>query len=118
MATIRQAAQNVLGEARDGIAWIALWKDGRGWKSEAFYPDYDERTQRFTFEDYELEKLRSVFRRDPDAILVNGYHCNLGDPDCMTRDTLANALRWQYENRVNLVVDILINLYKMTKAAR
>lgn len=116
MASIRQAAQNVLDEARDGIAWIALWKDGRSWKSESFHPDFDEATRRFTFDADELMQLRGVFRQDPDAILVNSYYCNLGDPDCMTRDTLANALRWQYENRGNLVVDILINLYKMTKA--
>lgn len=117
MAAIRQAAQNVLDVVRDGIGWIALWKSGKGWMSMDFYPDYDERTQRFTFEDYELEKLRAIFRQDPEAILVNGYFYNLGDPEAMTRDTLTNALRWQYENHGGSVLGLLLNLCKMTEAA-
>jgi len=31
MANLRTTAQQVLEEARDGIAWIALYKEGRGW---------------------------------------------------------------------------------------
>lgn len=115
MASIRQAAQDVIDVARDGIGWIALWKDGKGWMSMEFYPDYNEDTNLFNFEDYELEKLRSIFRLDPEAILINSYRYNLGDTEHMTRDTLAEALRWQYENHSGQVLDILLNLYKTTK---
>jgi hypothetical protein len=97
MASIRQAAQNVLGEARDGIAWIAFWKDGRGWKSETFYPDYDENTQRFKFTDDELDALNDIVHTDRTACFVNSWYHNLGDTETMTRDSLASTLRWQYD---------------------
>lgn len=95
MASIRQAAQDVLDEARDGIAWIAVWKDGKGWMTRTYYPDID-RQGNLIFEDYDLESLRTLVEFDPDAILVNGFYWNLGDLDVMDRDSLANALRWQY----------------------
>lgn len=117
MASVRKAAQDVLDEARDGIAWIAFWQDGKGWMSMAFWPDYDERTNTFNFEDYELERLRSIFRLDPEAILVNSYYHNLGDTEDMTRDSLANALRWQYVNKSGQVLDILLKLCNITKNA-
>lgn len=116
MASLRQAAQNVLDTAKDGIGWIVLWQEGKGWESRVFYPDYNEDFNRFTFEADELEELRSIFRRDPEAILVNSYYHNLGDTDCMTRDTLADALRWQYKAQKSTVTNILIDLYKMTKS--
>lgn len=31
MATLRTTAQQIIEEARDGIAWIALYKEGRGY---------------------------------------------------------------------------------------
>ncbi len=104
MASIRQAAQDVIDIARDGIGWIALWKDGKGWMSKDFWPDQD-RAGRLTFEDYEIEQLRSIAALDPQAILVNGWEHNLGDNTCMTRDTLADALRWQYSLQHYLVAD-------------
>lgn len=109
MATLRQNAQDMLDIARDGIGWIALWKDGKGWMSMDFWPDYDEEPDSLTFDGYELEKLRSIFRLDPEAILVNGYYCNLGDPETMTRDSLAAALRWHYESHSNTVTSVLLN---------
>lgn len=104
MASIRQAAQDVLDIGRDGIGWIALWKDGKGWMSMGFWPDID-RAGRLTFEDYEVERLRNITKIDSQAILVNSWEHNLGDTTCMTRDSLAEALRWQYGNQHYLVKD-------------
>lgn len=106
MASIRTAAQDVLDIAREGIGWIALWKDGKGWMSMDFWPDID-REGRLTFEDYEIEWLRNIAKLDPCAILVNGWEHNLGDTTCMTRDSLAAALRWQYNLQHYQVVDVL-----------
>lgn len=104
MASIRQTAQDMLDVAREGIGWIALWKDGKGWMARDFYPDID-RKGRLSFEDYELESLHNIANLDPHAILVNGWHHNLGDTTCMTRESLADALRWQYDMQHYLVID-------------
>lgn len=44
---------------------------------------------------------------DPRAVFVNGYYSDLGSTDEMTRGSLANALRWQYENQFNLLKDAI-----------
>lgn len=108
MATLRQNAQDMLDIAREGIGWIALWKDGKGWMSMDFYPDIDK-DDNLIFEDYDQEQLKNIVNLDPNAILVNAYYWNLGDCTCMTRDTLANALRWQYEMGRAKLVDTLQN---------
>lgn len=106
MASMRQTAQDMIDVARDGIGWIALWKDGKGWMARDLYPDID-RNGNLIFEDYQTEALQSIVSLDPNAILVNGWHHNLGDTTCMTRDTLAGALRWQYDLQHYTVADAL-----------
>lgn len=106
MATLRQAAQDMIDVAREGIGWIALWKDGKGWMAMDYYPDID-RNDNLIFEDYDLDSLQNILALDPRAILVNGWHHNLGDTTCMTRDSLADALRWQYNIQHYTVADVL-----------
>lgn len=107
MANIRKAAQRVLDTARDGIGWIAFWKEGRGWNSSDFWPDYDEKAGVLTFEDYDLEEIQEILTKDPNAIIVNSYVYNLGLIEEMTRDGLANALRWHYDRQSLRLADCL-----------
>jgi hypothetical protein len=112
MASIRKAAQWVLDDCRDGIGWVAIWKEGRGWESERIYGvDFDEPTNTATIDDpEEQERLQDILAIDPHAIIVNGYFHNLGDPECMTRDSLADAIRWQYELQHATVANFLENI--------
>ena len=107
MASIRQEAQDVLDVARDGIGWIGVWKNGRGWNCMTFWPEDVTAGGVPTFEDYEVEGLRNILNIDPKAIVVNSYWHNLGDTTCMTRDSLADALRWQYDLQHFTVADAL-----------
>lgn len=104
MADLRTTAQQVLEEARDGIAWIALYKEGRGWKAACFWPDID-RGGEFTFEPDDIQELKAILTTDPDAIFVNGYYTNLGSIEEMTRESLTSALRWQYEEHFNKLAE-------------
>jgi hypothetical protein len=106
MATLKQNAQYMIDVAREGIGWIALWKDGKGWMSMDFYPDID-RQGRLNFEDYDIDSLQNIAKLDPRAILVNGWYHNLGDTTCMTYDSLAAALRWQYDLQHYTVADAI-----------
>lgn len=96
MASIRVEAQDVLDIARDGIGWIALWKTGRSWRTQIFWPDIDKNGYP-VFDDWDLGGLKNIVALDPGAVILNSYYHNLGDTTCMTRDSLADALRWQYE---------------------
>ncbi len=109
MASIRYAAQTVLQEAREGIAWIVIWKEGRGWNAEPFWAEAEDEGSRLTFEEPDAEKIRAILRIDPNAVIVNSYYSNLGDPEAMTRDSLAAAMRWQYKLGSSLLADKIIH---------
>ena len=109
MASIRQIAQDVLYEARDGIAWIALYKKGRSWNAECFWGLFDKQEVFTTDYSEDAERLHEILSIDPNAIFVNAYLHNLGPiDDEMTRDTLAKALRWQYDMQYFRLADTSI----------
>ena len=105
MANLRTTAQGVLEEARDGIAWIALYKEGRSWDAKCFWPEYHDKSNDFSFDADDLEELQCILETDQSAVFLNGYYTNLGSPDEMTRESLASAMRWQYDNQYNLLRD-------------
>lgn len=108
MASIRQVAQDMLDVARDGIGWIAFWKDGRGWGAEDFYVNYDTSTGRISLSDEDAEALRQICDKHPDAIFVNSYVHNLGVLDDEgARTDLEKGLRWQHSLQHYLVADAI-----------
>ena len=96
--TMREAAQYLREDAQDGICWIALWKDGRGWGFNTFYLD-EKRDGTVELDNPEnLADLQEILAIDPHAIIVNGWHHNLAVFEGhVSRDDLARALRWQYD---------------------
>lgn len=107
MASIRTAAQNVLEEAREAIAWIALWREGRSWNTATFWPDYNDKTDSLTFDEDDLPEITDIVEKDPNAIIVNSWIHNLGPVEEATRETLADALRWQYELQHAKIADYM-----------
>lgn len=112
MASIKQCAADVFDTAQDGIGWIALWKEGRSWNATTIFPDADDYgTDTITVDADYMNELRDILAIDPRAILVNGYYHNLGVSETFgTRDDLAAALQWQYEDCSSRLADYTINL--------
>lgn len=106
--TMKEAARWLREEAQDGICWIALWKDGRGWGFNTFYLD-EKRDGTVELADPEnLADLQEILANDPRAIIVNGYQHNLAvDDGHVTRDDLARALRWQYDLQSATLADFM-----------
>ena len=101
MPSLRECARNVRNEAADGIQWIAIWKNGRSWKAETFSVDFDYSAGTIDADRDDFLRLKEIIREDPLAILVNGYYSNIGcyeDGTLPDIKTLADALRWQYED--------------------
>lgn len=105
MASLRATAQNVLEDARDGIAWIAFYKDGRGWGADCFWPEFDAESDKFIFDEDDAKEIKDILSTDQNAIFVNGYYTNLGPTEEMSRETLVAALRWQYEGQYSRLAD-------------
>lgn len=116
MASIREVAQDNLDIARDGIGFIALWRRGRGWDSEVFWPDYNERTDTVTFEPEDIPRLQEIAAADPGAVLLRSYIDNVGGLEDLTRDDLAAGLRWQYDLQNARIVRYLENIKQEGRA--
>lgn len=98
MASLKEAAKNILYEAQDGIAFLVLWKEGRGWKSESYYEiEYDEGKSAYSVDRSAVDELKQIVRTDPDAIAVCGYYDNIGPMEDMTLGSLIDGLRFQYK---------------------
>lgn len=114
--SIRSTAQWLKDDAQDGIAWLVLWRDGRGWGWDTIY--LEEKTDGSVVLDYEddLERLKEIQKKDPKAIIVNGYIHNLGVMDGhVTRDDLAAALRWQYDLQHATLADLLERIVQVAQ---
>ena len=96
--TMREAARWLRDDAQDGISWIVLWKEGRGWNFRTIYLNEDRDGAVELDHPEDLEELQSILAIDPHAIIVNGWHHNLAvEEGYVSRDDLARALRWQYD---------------------
>ena len=104
MASLREEARHIADEASEAIAWIAVWKTGKSWHCESYYPDYTEskgypwnQKERWDISEEDKQALKAIVDADPNALLVNGYYMNIGSLEEMTMSSLVDGLRWQYE---------------------
>ena len=90
MASLRDTVKDYQDELRDGIAWVAFWKQGRSWNAEYFHLDMDDTL--YPEDRSRLEEIKSV--------ILNGYYCgHLGED--MSLDELTAGVRYHYENSMN-----------------
>ena len=91
MASLRDAIKERQEELQGGNAWVAFWKEGRSWHSEAFHLDMGA-----TLYPEDEWRLREIEAADPAAIVLNGYLS-----EDMTLDELTTSIRYHYEHRMN-----------------
>ena len=95
MASLRDTVKDYQDELRDGIAWVAFWKQGRSWNAEYFHLDMDD-----TLYPEDRSRLEEIKAADPAAVILNGYYCgHLGED--MSLDELTAGVRYHYENSMN-----------------
>ena len=95
MASLRDTIKDYQDELRDGIAWVAFWKQGRSWNAEYFHLDMDD-----TLYPEDRSRLEEIKSTDPAAVILNGYYCgHLGED--MSLDELTAGVRYHYENSMN-----------------
>lgn len=95
MASLRDTVKDYQDELKDGIAWVAFWKQGRSWNAEYFHLDMDD-----TLYPEDRSRLEEIKSTDPAAVILNGYYCgHLGED--MSLDELTAGVRYHYENSMN-----------------
>ena len=101
MASLRDTVKQYQEELRDGIAWVAFWREGRSWNGEDFYLDAGDS---LTVE--QKKRLEEIQQKDPTAVILNSYYCGYLSGD-MTVDELTAGVRRHYENGYNDVADFI-----------
>ena len=95
MASLRDTVKEYQEELRDGIAWVAFWKEGRSWNAEQFHLEVDG-----TLDPFDRSRLEEIKAADPAAVILNGYYCGQLGED-MSLDELTVGVRYHYENSMN-----------------
>ena len=100
---MRDLARQTIGEMRDGICWLAVWKENKTWQYDIFWPmDVDDTEP--VFEPDDMPRLQDIHDIDSGAILVNSYYSNIGPYEDMTIRSLQDGLSWCYNERHNLLM--------------
>ena len=95
MASLRDMVSEYQDDLRNGIAWLAFWREGRSWQAEAFHLDLDD-----TLYPEDRARLAEIQAADPRAVVVNGYYSGyLGEE--MNVAELAAGVRHHYDNGLN-----------------
>ena len=89
MASLRDTVKQYQEELRDGIAWIAYWREGRSWNGEDFYLDTGDS---LTAE--QKSRLEEIRQKDHAAVILNSYYCGyLAGDFARSADAAASILR-------------------------
>ncbi len=95
MASLHDTVKEYQEELRDGIAWVAFWKEGRSWNAEHFHLEVDG-----TLDPFDRSRLEEIKAVDPAAVILNSYYCGQLGED-MSLDELTAGVRYHYENSLN-----------------
>ena len=94
MASLRDSVKDYQEELRDGIAWVAFWKEGRSWNAELFHLEVDG-----TLEPFDRSRLEEIKAADPAAVILNGYYCGHLGEDMSLDELTAGAYRGSKSRR-------------------
>lgn len=100
MASLRTMVGRFRNELREGVAYVAFWKNGRSWGAEAFWldPRYN------TIEEDDTREMWQIINTDPNAIIVNGFDSCPFDGKS-TVEHMLEHIRWRYEDHRCQLVD-------------
>ena len=92
MASLRDTVKDYQEALRDGIAWVAFWKEGRSWNAEDFHLEMGD----YLYPE-DRSRMEEIKQAAPAAVVVNGYYSGYLGED-MNLDELTAGVRRHYEN--------------------
>ena len=101
MASLRDMVSEYQDDLRNGIAWLAFWREGRSWQAEAFHLDLDD-----TLYPEDRARLAEIQAADPQAVVVNGYYSGYLSEE-MSVAELAAGVRHHYDNGLNNIAPFI-----------
>lgn len=120
MASLRDIIRQEKDEILEGITWIAIWKTGRSWHTESFYPEDGSYDDGYVFSKDDSNRMNEIIKADNNAILINGYYCGFGDTS--GEDSYYNTLEavkeralWMYNECYNMLSCFIKNNHATKK---
>ena len=107
MASLRGLIGEAWSELCGGVAWVAIYKDGRSWQAEAFYPEGGDVENGLIFSAEDYREMEQIVGIDHKAIYLNGnYFGGLEDqyPEGLkgfSLDKLTDEVLYLYEARLH-----------------
>ena len=101
MASLRDMVSEYQDDLRNGIAWLAFWREGRSWQAEAFHLDLDD-----TLYPEDRARLAEIQAADPQAVVVNGYYSGYLSEEMGVAE-LAAGVRHHYDNGLNNIAPFI-----------
>lgn len=108
--TLAQVVKSVQDDLNAGIAWIAIWRDGRSWDSMTFFQDDGSYEDGYTFDKDDIAEMKNIYENHRNAIMLNGYYCNCGaDPEGVgdglgTLKSIQAGIEWNFYNHYNTFI--------------
>lgn len=99
MASLKQIVKRYRDEINEGIAWVAIYKEGRSWNAYAVWPEDGGYDEGYILYSEDVQALQKIADTDCKAICINGYYMGFGDD--FTNVEIENKLLYFYEMRLN-----------------
>ena len=103
MASLRDMVSEYQDDLRNGIAWLAFWREGRSWQAEAFHLDLDD-----TLYPEDRARLAEIQAADPRAVVVNGYYSGYLGEEMNVAELAAGVVRWLCRSSWMLTVLLVV----------
>lgn len=99
MADLKSVVNQEYDSIAEGIAWVVIYKEGRGWESACFWNVDGSYDEGLVFCDEDMEKLRQIAQKDHKAICINGYYMGFGFD--FTKSEMEDRILFLYTTRLN-----------------
>ena len=99
MASLKDIIKEEYSTIAEGIAWVVIYKEGRGWKSASFWEESGSYDEGLIFSADDMEELRNISQIDHKAICINGYYMGFGED--FTLKEMEDKILWMYTERLN-----------------
>ena len=99
MASLASVIRTHYTDIAEGIAWVAIYKNGRSWECSCFWEEDGSYEEGLVFSAEDMEELRNISQTDHKAICINGYYMGFGND--FTLKEMENKVLWMYTERLN-----------------
>lgn len=79
MASLKEVIKDTYDTIVAGIAWVVIYKEGRGWQSASFWAESGDYDDGYTFSEEDKAELRRISEVDHKAVCINGYYMGFGE---------------------------------------